>query len=183
MSMSEPPSPIHDWSNPKAASRAKTRKSWSEWIRWLPPRLKSYTKTDQVEVEEAKREVKGFSAATSSSRANLEVVIERVNRLVQEAEEDEAVPPTDYAVTETRQLLRAAFPFVHSTFPRASAASDGRGWVHLYWQMDDRMVQLTVPSDSSRRAFIYHSDGDNYDVEKPATPRRLAKWLDWFADA
>lgn len=120
---------------------------------------------------------------SSPSAANLAVVLERVNNLVQEAEEDEAVPPSEHALAEARRLLRDSFPLVRSTFPRASAASDGRGWIHLYWRTVDRMVQLTVPADMGRPPFIYHSSGNEYDVEKPITPERLALWIDWFANA
>ena len=120
---------------------------------------------------------------SSPSDANLDVVLERVTSLVQEAEEDEVVPPSDHAVTETCRLLRAAFPLVRSAFPKASATSDGRGWIHLYWRKPERMVQLTVTGDPNQPAYIYHSAGDDYRTERDVTPRRLAYWLDWFADA
>jgi hypothetical protein len=119
---------------------------------------------------------------TSPSDTNLEAVLERLDRLVQEAEEEDDVLPTDYALAETRRLLRAAFPLVRSTFPRAVATSDGRGWIYLYWRKPDRMVQLTVHADSGWPPSIYHSDGDTYDVEPNVTPARVAHWLNWFAD-
>ena len=120
---------------------------------------------------------------TSPDEANRQAVLKRLDGLVQEAEEEEDTPPTAYALAETRRLLRAAFPLVWSTFSRAAATSDGRGWIHLYWRKPDRMVQLTVHADAGRSPSIYHSAGDVYDVEPNVTAQRLAHWLDWFADA
>jgi len=117
------------------------------------------------------------------SNANFDTVLERVANLVQEAEEDGAVSPSDHAMAETRRLLRATFSSIDFIFPRASAMSDGRGWVHLYWRKADRMVQLVVPADSSQLAYIYHSDGEDYDVDPGVTASKLLLWLDWFANA
>jgi hypothetical protein len=103
--------------------------------------------------------------------------------LAQEAEDEESgiVPPTDYALTATLKILRAAYPLVEGKFPRAAVSTDDVGGISVYWMKPGRSVQLTVPADEHGPSYLYYREGTNSELEKDVTASSLACRLSWFA--
>ncbi len=118
----------------------------------------------------------------SRSDANFDVVLERVESLVNEAEDEESgvVPPTEYALSETRRLLRSTRAKMDGTFPRAAVSTDDTGGISIYWIKQGRSVQLTIPASSDRPSYLYHREPTASDLQKVVTADSLAHRLEWF---
>jgi hypothetical protein len=122
------------------------------------------------------------SAPTAENGA-LSVVLDRLASLLDEDETDDygMLSPSEYAFTTTWELLVAAAGELSCPFPRAAVSTDSEGGIRVQWIRPERQVRLVIPNVESGRHYIYHEEGDQYDVEPSVSATSLARWLAWIA--
>jgi hypothetical protein len=123
------------------------------------------------------------SAPTAENGA-LSVVLERLASLLDEDETDDygVLSPSEYAFTTTWNLLVAAAREMSCSFPRAAVSTDSEGGIRVQWIRPERQVRLVIPTVEGKRHYIYHEEGDQYDVEPSVSATTLARWLSWLAE-
>lgn len=101
-------------------------------------------------------------------------------------EDEDEIPPTDYALTETLKLLFEAREHLmiywkDYKFPQASVCSTDEGGINVYWRKQGITVQLSVPAAPEGNLFLYHRENDNYRLDRSqVNGRHLADLLRWF---
>ena len=104
------------------------------------------------------------------------LVISRISQILQEDD----FRPTEYALRTALTLVYEANQILKGVFARASVAVSEEGAISIYWRKPGRNLQLTVPAEEGRSAFIYHQENKDYSIERNAMPTTLANWLQWF---
>ena len=102
--------------------------------------------------------------------------------LDQDEQDNEYLPPTEYASQTTRVLIERANAEMKRNFPQGSVAADGSGGVRIHWQVPGREIRLIVPAHPKGRTYIYHEQEEEYATEKTVTSINLAHWLDRFVE-
>src|SRR5262249_8565369 len=103
----------------------------------------------------------------------------RLESLLDEEETDDygVLRPTEYAFNTAWELLVGASHEMTGSFPRASVSTDSEGGIRVQWLRPERQVRLVIPSVEGKRQYIYHEEGDRYDLEETVSASTLARWL------
>ena len=134
---------------------------------------------DSTEINQARSE----AAARVLKRCPFLSDLERQFDLaVQDAGENSETLPTRHAACSALGLLWKAKQIVHSSMlPRnGTLYGDGEGGLRLEWVNGVRHLRLVIHWNSSVRDYLYHQEGNDYDVETDLSPANLGGWLRWL---
>jgi hypothetical protein len=86
--------------------------------------------------------------------------------------------PNEHAHACARQML------VHLNdtgfnIPATDVYADPDRAIRLLWSKDGRNAELVFPSSDVDKAYIYHSDEQEYGVEENPSPGSALGWLTW----
>ena len=90
------------------------------------------------------------------------------------------VKPTETAFRQARELLQAVTLLLPDPLPPGTIYPDTIGGLRAEWNHPNRVLALAVRSDSSRRNYIFHTEGEAYGGDYEVTPERLKYWIDWL---
>jgi hypothetical protein len=123
-------------------------------------------------------------SAPAAENEALSIVLDRLASLLDEDETDDygVLSPSEYAFTTTWNLLVATAGEMSCSFPRAAVSTDSEGGIRVQWIRPARQVRLVIPNVEARRHYIYHEEGNQYDVEPDVSATALAGWLSWIAE-
>lgn len=111
-----------------------------------------------------------------------DATLRRVRELRNEQDDEAPVYPTPYAFERVMALLNGAFLLSKARpFPRAVACTWEDGSIFLYWIARDHVLHVRVGAAENRSCYIYHREGDDFDIDRDVTPENLARWIDWYA--
>ena len=105
---------------------------------------------------------------------------------LQELETDDSpydadnLKPTETAFRQARELLQAVTLLLPAPLPPGTIYPDTIGGLRVEWNHPNRVLALAVRSDSSRRNYIFHTEGEDYGGDYEVTPERLKYWLEWL---
>jgi hypothetical protein len=127
-----------------------------------------------------------YPASPGSNQSNIRVTEERLLKLLQEEEdEDGLLKPTPYAFDKTWNLLKGASKSMKEKFPKAWVTTDGKGGIRLTWSNPDAKteIRLICGATLENQTYIYHEQGNEYDVVEYVSASSLSYWLTWFNQA
>lgn len=58
--------------------------------------------------------------------------------------------------------------------------TDHDGGIRIVWENNTRFLELVVPYESNAAAYLYHSEGDNFSLDRDLKPQTLRKRFDWL---
>lgn len=122
------------------------------------------------------------SSYTRDIQDGLAVTIERLSALLGHEEEDDYLPPGEYAFATACALLNGAGTRLVE-FPPGSPSADGAGGIRIEWERSGKEVRLVVPAKPGGKTYIYHEVGEEYAPEQTVSAETLARWLGWLASA
>jgi hypothetical protein len=130
------------------------------------------------------REKKLEGNLNSVSSKDLEITIDRINKLADGEEEDEygeITHPTAYANQIAIELVSKAANLIPQQFFKAWASSDDSGGIRLTWSKLElgKEVRLVVSSTPEKKIHLYHEMGDEYGIEYNVSAKTLSRWLSW----
>jgi hypothetical protein len=124
------------------------------------------------------------NSLSSVSSKDLEITIDRINKLADEEDDDEygeITHPTTYANQLAIELVSKAASFIPQGFFRAWVSSDDSGGIRLTWSKLElgKEVRLVVSSTPQKKIHLYHEMGDEYGIEYNVSAKTLSRWLSW----
>jgi hypothetical protein len=125
-----------------------------------------------------------FNRSNDISIEDLEITIDRINRLVEDEEEDEygeIIIPTEYATQKAIELVSKAANLIPKRFFKAWVSTEDSGGVGLDWSKPEleKEVRLVIPATPDRKICLYHELGNEYGVEYNVSAKTLSYWLNW----
>ena len=128
-----------------------------------------------------------FNKINDIRSKDLEITIERINRLLEDNEEDEygeIIIPTEYAIQTAIELVSKAAKLIPKLFFKAWISTEDLGGVRLDWSKpeSEKEVRLVIPAISHNKIYLYHETIDEYGIEYNVSARTLSLWLSWFND-
>jgi hypothetical protein len=120
---------------------------------------------------------------TSAALAGFSGVEQEIRQLLESEEADEFGPvrPTDNSVELARKTL---FQLVQAGFevpPVRDAGTDHDGALRLEWQNGPRFLELVVPRENHAAAYLYYSQGDQYNLQRDLTFNALRERFNWLS--
>ncbi len=114
----------------------------------------------------------------------LEITLERINRLEEDEEEDEygeVINPSRYATQTSIELVSQAAKSISGQFFKAWVSTDDSGGVVLNWSKPelDKKVRLVIPPIPERKIYLYHEMAEEYGIEYNVSAKTLSEWLNW----
>ncbi len=115
---------------------------------------------------------------------DLEITIDRINRLADDEEEDEygeIIYPTEYANRMATELVSKAANLIPSRFFKAWVSTEDSGGIRLTWSKLElgKDVRLVIPPSPQQKIHLYHEMGDEYGIEYNVSAKTLSHWLSW----
>ena len=86
--------------------------------------------------------------------------------------------PTLRAVGRLASLLFPAFLRMGLHLPRGCAVSSLEGGIRVEWRRREREVRLVIEDDAG--VYLYHENGDDYDIEWTPNTSCVARRLRWL---
>lgn len=99
------------------------------------------------------------------------------------SEEDDDFRPTTYALHKAFHLIietALQMQATQASFPYGFPYGDGEQGIRIEWENPPRDVRLRIPAQETAREYIYHKEGQQHDIEEPASPDSLSRWLGWL---
>ena len=128
-----------------------------------------------------------FNKLNDIRSKDLEITIERINRLLEDNEEDEygeIIIPTEYAIQTAIELVSKAAKLIPKRFFKAWISTEDLGGVRLDWSKpeSEKEVRLVIPAISHNKIYLYHETINEYGIEYNVSAKTLSLWLSWFND-
>ncbi len=103
-----------------------------------------------------------------------------LNELRKDDYDEDFLAPTEHAYTSARNFMLAAFESLEYALPIPFYVPDGEGGIRVEWVNGTRELGLICAASESRESYLYHEDGDVYDVDEPVTDTILISRLRWL---
>jgi hypothetical protein len=127
--------------------------------------------------------VSSINPETSPALAGFSGVERQIRQLLKSEEADEFGPvrPTDDSIEVARKTL---FQLVQAGFavpPLRDAGTDHDGALRLEWQNGPRFLELVVPRENHAAAYLYYSQGDQYNLQRDLAFEAVYERFNWLA--
>jgi hypothetical protein len=100
---------------------------------------------------------------------------------VQDARDyDEASPTARTRCVAFRLLWKASRSLLIPLPDNGNLYGDGSGGIRIEWRNGERQLRLVIHGSDPRYDYLYHQDGDEYDVETDLSPVNISGWLRWL---
>jgi hypothetical protein len=120
---------------------------------------------------------------TSAALAGFSGVEREIRQLLESEAADEFGPvrPADNSVELARKTL---FQLVQAGFevpPVREAGTDHDGALRLAWENGPRFLELVVPRENHAAAYLYYSQGDQYNLQRDLTFNAVRERFNWLS--
>jgi hypothetical protein len=130
--------------------------------------------------EQAAASANGIAEPTERGHSN--VMIDRMEAMLADDDyrDDDCLSPTSIAIKIARRLFSDAARSVEFALPAGSVLPDGDGGIRCRWVSGNREIRVVIHGDKESKSYLYHQQGNEYDVEHPLSSNILVKWLRWL---
>ncbi len=126
------------------------------------------------------REQNRFSSIEINQQENSANFREGLFELTQDEYDGEFLAPTNFAYQSILKFLDSLSKFFSKRLPVPSFVPDGEGGIRAEWEIQGRELRLVCPAKPDWKPYLYHEEGNSYDVEKDLKAGTFIKWFSWL---
>jgi len=135
---------------------------------------------EELAVKTFEREQNKFSSIEINQQENVQNFREKLFELTQDEYTEEFLAPTNFAYQSILKFLDSLSKSFNKRLPVPSFIPDGEGGIRAEWEIQGRELRLVCPAKPDWKPYLYHEEGDSYDVEKDLKARTFIKWFSWL---
>jgi hypothetical protein len=120
---------------------------------------------------------------TSAALAGFSGVEREIRQLLNLEEIDEFGPvrPTANSVELAKKIIFQLVQAGLEVPPLQDAGTDHDGTLRLAWENGPRFLELVVPRENHAAAYLYYSQGDQYNLQRDLTFNAVCERFNWLS--
>lgn len=135
---------------------------------------------EELAIKTLEREQSRFSVREINQQENVANFRERLFELTQDEYDEEFLTPTNFAYQSILKFLDELSNSSTKILPLPNFIPDGEGGIRAEWEIRDRELRLVCPAKPDWKSYLYHEEGDSYNVEKDLKVGTFIKWFSWL---
>ncbi len=135
---------------------------------------------EELAIRVFEREQNRFSSIEINLQENSANFRERLFELTQDKYDEEFLAPTNFAYQSILKFLDSLSKSFNKRLPVPSFIPDGEGGIRAQWEIQGRELRLVCPAKPDWKPYLYHEEGNSYDVKKDLKAGIFIKWFSWL---
>lgn len=135
---------------------------------------------EELALRTLEREQGRFSSIEINQQENFANFREGLFELTQDEYDEEFLAPTNFSYQSILKFLDSLSKSFNKRLPLPNFIPDGEGGIRAEWENQGRELRLVCPAKPNWKPYLYHEEGDSYDVEKDLKVGTFIKWFSWL---